>query len=102
VDVSTLSNPHEVGRYAFAGAQGEARALELADGRAYAGIGKQLRVVDITNPARPVETGVYNAPDDILDIHIEAPIISLAVAEAGMINLLQSDVTVIYLPQIIH
>jgi len=43
-----------------------------------------------------------HAPDDILDIHIEASIISLAVAEAGMINLLKFDATSIYLPQIFH
>jgi hypothetical protein len=102
VDVSALNNPHEVGRYAFAGAQGEARTLKVVDGRAYAGIGRQLRVVDITKPVRPTETRIFNAPDDILDIHIEASIISLAVAEAGMINLLKFDATSIYLPQIFH
>ena len=93
VDVSLLGNPREVGRYTFVGAQGQARALKLTDNRAYAGIGRQLRVVDITEPTRPVETGVYNAPDDVLDIHVHSPVISLAVAEAGMINLFEREST---------
>jgi len=77
----------------------KAHVLKLAGNRAYAGIGRQLRVVDVSDPAQLVETGVYNAPDDVLDIHVHGQAISLAVDEAGMINLYATD---IFLPQFFH
>ncbi len=100
IDVWDLENPYEAGRYAFVGAQGEAHVLKVVNGRAYAGIGRQLRVVDVLNPATPQERGVYNAPDDVFDIHVGSSIISLAVDEAGMMNLFMPDS--IYLPQMLY
>ena len=99
VDVSAPGNPRETGRYAFAQVQGQAQALQLVGHLAYAGIGNQLRVVDFSDLAHPVEVGVYNAPDDVLGVHVQGHTISLAVNEAGMINLYATD---IFFPQILH
>ncbi len=87
VNVSDPVHPYIMGRYAFAHTQGVAGALKIARGRAYVGLGQQLRVVDLTDPQNMTETGRYHAPGIIHDIHIHNRIISLAADDAGMVNL---------------
>ncbi len=101
VDISLLNHPRLIGVYAFSDVVGEAHALMLRDGRAYAAIGRQLRVVDVSDPTDPKEVGLFVAPDVILDFNITYPIISLAVDEAGMINLIEKIGPAQYLPWVI-
>ncbi len=102
VDISLLNHPRMIGVYAFSNVAGKAHVLVQRNGRAYVGIGRQLRVVDISDPAHPAEVGLYVAPDAILDLNITYPIISLAVDEAGMMNVIERIGPSLYLPLLVR
>lgn len=102
-DLSDPAHPQEVGRYRFENAgEGIVRSLEVAHGRVYVGIGRQVWVVDISDPAHPVETGVYVTSAYIHGLHARPPILSLALGDAGMMNLVELSPAppLIYLPLI--
>ena len=103
VDLTTPEAPRPLTVWRLEGAQGRAHAMRMSSGRAYVTIGRQLRVVDVTNPAHPFEVGVYNAPDEALDLYIQPPLVLLAASRAGMINLqMEWPIPVLYLPLVHH
>ncbi len=102
IDISSPAHPHRIGRYVFPHAEGEAHALKVVHGQAYVGIGRQLRVVDVRRADHLVETGNYTAPGTILGIASQGRVLTLAVDDAGIVNLedQQALLTTIYLPRV--
>ncbi len=102
IDISNPAHPRRIGRYVFPHSEGEAHALKVVHGQAYVGIGRELRVVDVRRADRLVETGSYTAPGTILGIASQGRVLTLAVDDAGVINLedRQALLTTIYLPRI--
>lgn len=97
-DIHDPAHPTQVALYQ----KGAPWGVAAGRGLAYVGQSTILRVLDVTDPAVPVEAGSITLPDTIYDIKLAGPLVYAASARGGLYVLRYVQPYGIYLPRIVR